>query len=193
MKFIVRWLFAGTMAVQVAGGQTPFPSAELFLLRISDAQVSTRPTAGPNNVTNCMIVYPDGRLHLELRRQEFFDGKASLASYEAKLSTQEFASLRVVLDSDSVKNLRIFPPPKAPFVVNAWGAYVAEIQRQTSLQKVGTFTWQGEGPVNSEEDKRVWKEAGVALQALIEWSHSVKGRSTPAWRKTRNRNSVCSQ
>jgi hypothetical protein len=40
-----------------------------------------KPTAGPNNVGNCMIVYPDGRLHLELRRQEFFYGPASIVSY----------------------------------------------------------------------------------------------------------------
>jgi len=116
MKFTALSMFVGVVTVQVAAGQTPVTSSELFLLRISEAQVSMRPTAGPNNVSNCMIVYPDGRLHLELRRQEFFDGKASVASYEGRLSNQELASLRSVLDSDSVRNLHMFPPPKVPFV-----------------------------------------------------------------------------
>jgi hypothetical protein len=193
MKFTALSMFVGVMTVQVAAGQTPVTSSELFLLRISEAQVSMRPTAGPNNVSNCMIVYPDGRLHLELRRQEFFDGKASVASYEGRLSNQELASLRSVLDSDSVRNLHMFPPPKVPFVGDGWGAFVAEIQRQTDVQKVGAFTWHGEGPKNSEEDKSVWKDAELALQPLIEWSHSVKGGRTPKWRNTRNSNSVCGQ
>jgi hypothetical protein len=186
-------MFVGVMTLQVAAGQTPVTSSELFLLRISEAQVSMRPTAGPNNVSNCMIVYPDGRLHLELRRQEFLNGKASLASYEARLSNQELTSLRSVLDSDSVRNLHVFPPPKVPLAVDAWGAFVAEIQRQTDVEKVGAFTWQGAGPKNSEEDKSEWKDAGLALQPLIEWSHSVKGHRTPEWRTTRNANSVCGQ
>jgi len=193
MKTTALSMFVGLMTVQVAAGQTPVTSSELFLLRISEAQVSMRPTAGPNNVSNCMIVYPDGRLHLELRRQEFFDGKASVASYEGRLSNQELASLQSVLDSDSVRNLHMFPPPKVPFVVDGWGAFVAEIQRQTDVKKVGAFTWQGEGPKNSEEDKSVWKDAELALQPLIEWSHSVKGGRTQKWRNTHNSNSVCGQ
>jgi hypothetical protein len=67
LKFTALSMFVRVMTVEVAAGQTPVTSSELFLLRISEAQVSTRPTAGPNNVSNCMIVYPDGRLHLELR------------------------------------------------------------------------------------------------------------------------------
>jgi hypothetical protein len=62
------------MTTAQAAGQTPTTRSESFLLRTWEWHTTLKPTAGPNNVGNCMIGYPDGRLHLELRRQEFFYG-----------------------------------------------------------------------------------------------------------------------
>ena len=71
MKIAAWSLLLLVMRVQ-AEGQTPTTPSESFLLRTSEWHMTLKPTAGPNNVGNCMIVYPNGRLHLELRRQEFF-------------------------------------------------------------------------------------------------------------------------
>jgi hypothetical protein len=139
-----------------------------------------------------MIVYPDGRLHLELRRQEFFYGRASLVSYERKLSIEELASLRSILDADAVRSLQAVHQPRAPINGDDWQSFTAEIRRATEMQTVGAFTWHGSGPKNSEDDARAWREAGVALQPLIDWSHLLK-RDPPELRRVPNSNSVCGQ
>jgi hypothetical protein len=192
MKFGALSLLFGVIVAQAAAGQSPPAPSDSFLLRTSEWHTTLKPTAGPNNVGNCMIVYPDGRLHLELRRQEFFYGPASFVSYERNLSIQELASLRSILDSDAVRRLKTVPSPRVPMVADDWESFTAEIRRPIKMQNVGTFTWHGAGPKNSEDDKRAWQESGLALQLLIDWSHGVKS-DRPELRRIRNSNSVCGQ
>jgi hypothetical protein len=47
---------------------------------MNEIEVSMHPTAGPNNVGNCLVIADDGRAYLELRRQEFFNGHATIAT-----------------------------------------------------------------------------------------------------------------
>ena len=191
MKLGALSLLFGVITVQAAAGQSPTTPSEAFLLRISELHTTLKPTAGPNNVGNCMIVYPDGRLHLELRRQEFFSGPASFVSYEGNLSIHELTSLRSILDSDAVRSLQAVHPPSAPMDADDHGWFTAEIWRPTKMQTVGTVY--GAGPKNTEDDARAWREAGVVLQPLIEWSHLVKSFDLSELRRIPNANSVCGQ
>lgn len=188
MKLTTFSLLLGVMAVQAAAQQTSNTSSESFLLRTWESQTTLKPTAGPNNVGNCMIVYPDGRLHLELRRQEFFYGPASLVSYEGNLSTQELTYLRSILDSDAVRGLPAVHQPSGPMNPDLFGGFTAEIRRSIKVQTVGT--WHGTGPRNSKDDE-AWQEAGVVLQPLIDWSHRVKSLKPPELRRVPNSDSVC--
>jgi hypothetical protein len=190
LKLITFWLLLGVITVQAAAQQAATTSSESFLLRTSEWQTTLKPTAGPNNVGNCMVVFPDGRLHLELRRQEFFYGPASLVSYEGLLSTQELTSLRSILDSDAVKGLPAVHQPSGPMNPDLFGGFTAEIRRPTKVQTLGT--WHGAGPRNSKADE-AWQDAGVVLQVLIEWSHSVKSSKPPELRRVPNSDSVCGQ
>jgi hypothetical protein len=191
LKLSALSLLLGVMTVQAAAGQTPTARSESFLLRISEWHTTLRPTAGPNNVGNCMIVYPDGRLHLELRRQEFFDGQASLVSYEGTLSTQDLIDLRSILDSDAVTSLQMVTLPRALPQADDWQSFTAEIQRPTKTQKVGTYSWHSADPKNSENDATASHKAGIVLQPLIDWSHRVKSDKPPELRRIPNSNSVC--
>ena len=191
MKLGALSLLFGVITAQAAAGQSPTTPSESFLLRTSEWHTTLKPTAGPNNVGNCMIVYLDGRLHLELRRQEFFYGRASLVSYERNLSIEELASLRSILDADAVRSLQAVHQPRAPINGDDWQSFTVEIRRATEMQTAGTFTWHGAGPKNSEDDVRAWREAGVALQPLIDWSHFIKS-DRPELRRVPNSNSgVC--
>jgi hypothetical protein len=69
------------------------------------------PTAGPNNIGNCLVVARDGRAHLELRRQEFFNGRASAVSYEGILNPKELDILQRILDRDAIRSLPRFVIP----------------------------------------------------------------------------------
>jgi hypothetical protein len=180
------------MRVQ-AEGQTPNTASESFLLRTSEWHTTLKPTAGPNNVGNCMIVYPNGRLHLELRRQEFLYGPASFVSYEGTLSTQQLTELRSILDSDAVNSLQLVSWPTGDIHSDDFQWFTAEIQRPTRTQKVGTYSLHIADAKNSENDERPSREAGIALQPLIDWSHRVKSLKPPELRIIPNSHSVCGQ
>lgn len=167
------------------------PRANLFLVRISENWTTLHPTLGPNNFSNCLIVRPDGRIHLELRRQEFFDGRAVLTTYQSALNSKEIEILKSILDAADVKALPPFTAPVVPMDVDDWEAFEADITRDTQVQQVGYLTWHGHGPNNSESDKAAWNQSAKALQRLAEWSHAAKSSKALNWRRIRNPNSVC--
>jgi hypothetical protein len=153
-------------------------------------QTSLKPTPGPNNINNCLIVYTDGRLHLELRRQEFFYGKANYVSYEGKLPDRDLTLLRSILDSTDVKNLPTPPLPKLPLASDDFDWFEAEISRGSGVQKVGYFAWNGK-PKPSEDDEKIWEKERQALEPLAQSVRSMKSFDHAGWKKVRNAHSVC--
>jgi hypothetical protein len=192
MKVAAWSLLLLVMRIQAEGQATTTPS-ESFLLRTSEWHMTLKPTAGPNNVGNCMIVYPSGRLHLELRRQEFFYGPASFVSYEGTLSNQQLTELRSILDSAAVNTLQLVTWPTGGIHSQDFQWFTAEIQRPTKTQRVGTYSLNIADAKNSENDERASREAGIALQPLIDWSHRVKSSGPPELRIVPNSDSVCGQ
>jgi hypothetical protein len=144
------------------------------------------------NWSNCLIVMPNGRLHLELHRQEFF-GSAELTAYESALDSNEIGILRSILDDAGVSTLHSFPPPETPMDVDDWQAFTAEIVRGSQVQKIGYLAWHGNGPNNPEADKEAWREADGKLRRLVAWSHEVKSRKALNWRRVRNPKTWCGQ
>jgi hypothetical protein len=191
MKVAAWSLLLLVMRIQAEGQATTTPS-ESFL-RTSEWHMTLKPTAGPNNVGNCMIVYPSGRLHLELRRQEFFYGPASFVSYEGTLSNQQLTELRSILDSAAVNTLQLVTWPTGGIHSQDFQWFTAEIQRPTKTQRVGTYSLNIADAKNSENDERASREAGIALQPLIDWSHRVKSSGPPELRIVPNSDSVCGQ
>ena len=158
-----------------------------ILMRVSDWDTTLRPTAGPNNVGNCMIVYQDGHLHLELRRQEFFFGQASYVSYEGMLPDRDLTFLRPILDSADVKNLPPPPSSKLPLASDHFGWFTAEISRGSGVQEVGYGYSARDGqPKPSEDDRKVWEKESQALEPLAQWVRSTKSFDHAEWRKVRN-------
>jgi hypothetical protein len=146
---------------------------EPFLVRTVEWRVTTKSVAGPYNVGNCMIVYSDGRLHLELRRQEFGYGPASLISYEKQVTTEQLTTLRAILNSDSLRKLQPIHMPDFPLKSHLFGAFTAEIPRAANIQKVNAI-FVGSADTRSPEDTIAWKEASIVLQPLMDWSHHAK-------------------
>jgi hypothetical protein len=181
------------LAAGLVGDPVGQPLTKPFIVRISESQMTLHPTAGPNNVSNCVLVMPDGHLHLELRRQEFFDGTAMLRTYESALDSKEIGILRSILDDAEVRALHPFADPVVPMDVDDWQVFKADIMRGAQMQQVGYLSWHGHGPNNSEADKTAWKQATVTLQRLVEWSHALKSRKPLNWRRVGNPNNFCGQ
>lgn len=190
MRRIIGVLFLSAMITQIVTEGAPKDDPKEVLLRISEAETYLKPTLGPNNVGNCLIVYGDGRLHLELRRQEFLGGKASLSTYLAVLSKKDLASLRSILDSADVRKLPELRLPKPPLESAHFGWFTGEIFSEGGVHKVGYAFWDGE-PKPSENEEAAWEEQRVVLQPLIQWSREVKSSTNIGWRTRRNANSVC--
>ena len=163
--------------------QQPKAVEKGFLVRMFERELTLQPTAGPNNVGNCMIVFRNGKFHLELRRQEFFDGHATLAVYESSLSEQELQSLRKILENQEVKQLPPFVQPKPPVDSHGYQIFRADILRGSNNQSAGYFNWNAQPPANAESEKEHWKQSELALKPLVEWFHGIKSFKTSDWRR----------
>jgi hypothetical protein len=181
------------LAAGLVGQSTEQAIRKSFMVRISERWSTLRPTAGPNNYSNCLIVMPDGRLHLELSRQEFFDGTAVLTTYEAALHGKEIEVLRSILDEARLSTLHPFVAPGVRANADDLQGFSAEIRRGAKVQRVGYVTWNGQGPTNSEADKIAWKNASITLKPLVDWAHAVKSNKSSNWRQVRNPETACGQ
>lgn len=169
MRYIVLLLLIATTA---AAAQDSAPASIVYMLRVWDSQVSLRPTAGPNNVTNCILVLPDGRMQLQLLRQEF-SGEATLTTYQATMSDAEMRILRTLLDAPSLKGLSNFVQPDLPIKAFA-GGFIASIRRGSAVQAVGYVIAKDEAQTDSKAATTAWKQAQIVLQPIVEWSRAAK-------------------
>lgn len=190
MKRIIVVLLASAMITQIATRGASHDDSREVLLRVFDQDTYLKSTVGPSNVGNCLIVYGDGRLHLELRRQEFLGEKASFGTYLAVLSKRDLASLHSILDSADVAQLPELRLPKLSLESAHFGWFTAEIYHEGAMHKVGYPFWEGE-PTPSEDEDAAWGAQRAALQPLIQWSRGVKSLNKVGWRKARNANSAC--
>jgi hypothetical protein len=161
-----------------------------FVVRMDETELTFQPTAGPNNVGNCLVVAPDGRAHLELRRQEFLIRGATLATYEGTLNSQELDILQTILDGDAIRALPQFVIPAPPLV--SFHVTKAKILRPSGIQEIGYFEWQGEAPANAASAGENWSRSALAMKPLLDWFHSLK--STYPWKRVPNpRSGVCGE
>jgi hypothetical protein len=162
------------------------------LVRMWDSWTTLRPTAGPNNIENCVVVHPDGQFHLELRRQEFLDGRAALRIYEGTLDAESVQTLKNLLDADAIKKLATPKSPRLPLSDASLEGFSAAISRTDRTQDVGYFVVKARGPDNSDTVVQEWQESQMALQPLVEWFRALKTFTTPAKHLVSNsRSTVC--
>jgi hypothetical protein len=174
----------------VAAQTAPTPPNGAVLVRMAETELTLHPTAGPNNVGNCLVVAPDGRAHLELRRQEFLNGRASLTSYEGVLNPRELNILQTILDGDAIRSLPQFVIPIPPLI--SFHLTKAKISRPSGIQEIGYFEWQGEAPANAASAGENWSRSALAMKPLVEWFHSLK--STYQWKRVPNpKSGVCGE
>lgn len=163
-----------------------------LLVRMNETELSIHPTAGPNTISNCLVVAPDGHAHLELRRQEFFNGHATEVTYSGTLNAKQVDILRTILQDKAIHSLPRFVTPTTPMSVDSFHAVSAKIYSASDVQEIGYFEWQGKAPENAESVGENWSRAAIAMKPLVEWFHSLK--STFSWKRVTNPTSgVCGE
>ena len=187
-KFIAL-VVLGSFAVVPAQNTS---TRQTLLFRMGESELSVHPTAGPNNVANCLVVAPDGRARLELRRQEFFNGHATQATYEGTLNAKELDILRTILQGDAIRSLPRFIKPTTPLSVDSFHVVTVKIYGPSDMQEIGYFEWHGKAPENAASGGEDWSRAAMAMKPLVEWFHSLK--STFTWRSVSNpKKEVCDE
>lgn len=109
--------------------------------------------------------------------------RPTVIAYEGRLSTKEISILRKILDADNVRNLPAFVPPPTPLPSKAFEIFGAQIARESKVQKVGYFVWQGNPPSNADELKKGWEDAHITLQELADWFHALRSYNYPSKHK----------
>lgn len=151
-----------------------------FLLRSMEGGTSFPPTAGPVTFSNCVLVLPDGRFYISLRRQEIAGDPVSVSSLEGFLDDKSMRILREFLDDKSVRGTPEFVLPHIPFSAEKFETFEVQIDRGSSVQHAGYVKgWNGNGPSNPESTKRDWEAAEVVLQPLLVWSRTLKSDKYP--------------
>jgi hypothetical protein len=147
------------------------------LLRALDGMTSLVPTAGPRNITNCVVVMPDGRFYLLLKRQETGDS-ATVKSFEGSLDQRQLLILHNLLDESTIKSAPNYDIPRMPSF-DEWQGFEAQIDRGSTVQHVGYLKWKVEGANNEESANKDSQESEVALQPLVEWFRALKTYKEP--------------
>ena len=190
MHKLITLVVLGSFAVVSA--QNTSPRETRALVRMDETELSNHPTAGPNNIGNCFVVAQDGRAHLELRRQEFLNGRATLATYEGTLNAKQLDILGTILGADAIRSLPQFVTPTTPMGADSFHVITAKINRPADVQEIGYFEWQGKAPENAASARENWSRSATAMKPLVEWFHSLK--STFPWKRVSNpRTGVCGE
>jgi len=157
-----------------------------FPVRIQETWFTLKPTAGPNNLANCAVIRSDGRFHLVIRRQEFFDGENRSTAFDGQIPQSAMINLEHILDDASIKKLATFSPPQELLSGDDSSALVVEISRDNGVQKVGYFSWNGAAPSDAESSKEQWREAKSVLSPLTQWFRAMKSYKNSTWRRVAN-------
>jgi hypothetical protein len=149
-----------------------------FLLRASDFMITLQPTAGPNNMSNCLLLLPTGKFYLSLRRQEIMDGTATVRNFEGSIDLKALQWLRSFLDGQDVRKLPPFEPPHLNRT-DTYNVFEAQVMRGSTLQQVGYYEWSGKGTDYPNTLTQQWRDSQAKLQPLVEWFRGLKTSKYP--------------
>jgi len=157
------------------------------LLRALEGMTSLVPTAGPRNFSNCVVVFPDGKFYLSLKRQEI-GNRVTVVNFEGALNRRELQILHNLLDQDTLRNAPNFPNfgvSRMPSV-DEWEAFEAQIDRGSSTQLVGYSKWKVKGSESAEPANKDSQASEVVLRPLVEWFRALKTYDSPLKRPASN-------
>lgn len=174
--FTTFTLFLALSALSInAQAQLPL-SPSSFLLRINEATIDNE--IGTTS-TDCMLVMPEGRFHLERRMQKSPNPIAKLKIFESSLKPEQLQHLQDILNDQGMQNLPPYALPVFPMNIPWFTNVDVRIVRPPRVQEIGYWVWRGGAPdasPNTSPDsiKKGWQESETALRALMEWFHGIE-------------------
>jgi hypothetical protein len=164
----------------IAGAQTnPSPGPESFVVRISEAMMDNERRV---TLSDCLLVLPDGRFHLERRRQVLPSPTATLNIFESSLDSSQLEQLRDLVKNAQSSALPNYDSQRVFFQNAPWfSSVIVDIGGSEASRRYGYWTWdmRNAGPDVAATAKKHWHDSETALQPLVEWLHAIEAMKLP--------------
>jgi hypothetical protein len=155
--------------------QANSPTAQKVLpVRIGEAKMDNEHTV---TSSDCVLVLPDGRLHLERRREAKPNSTATLKIFESSLDSCELEQLRGIIKDEEASGLPEYDRQRV-FFQNApcFTPVTVDIGEGTTARRFGYWAWdkRNAGPDVPASVRTHWQDSEVALRPLVEWLHRIE-------------------
>ncbi len=127
--------------------------------------------------SDCVLILPDGRFHLERRRVAKPSPTATLKIFESSLDSSELEQLRGIIKDEEVSGLPEYDRQRVYFQNAPWFTSVTvDIGEGEAARRFGYWAWdtQNAGPDVPADARAHWRDSEVALRPLVEWFHRME-------------------
>jgi hypothetical protein len=174
---LVSLLLLAFACAAVAFAQRLQSDSNQFLVILHQGQTDISPRG--RSVSNCALIFPDGRFHVERRVQQLPGSTAALEIFDSSLDSAQLQYLKTALDSEGIRRLPPYEQPILPMGVPWSYGFNARISRPTGVQNVGYWTWRDGVPAASpnsspENVKKGWRLSETELRPLVDWLRSIE-------------------
>jgi hypothetical protein len=132
--------------------------------------------------SDCALVFPDGRVHIERYKQQLPD-QSSTVVYRSKFAKSQLHKLEEILSDPDMQSLPEFTSPSTPLSVKSLQYVTLEmVYQEKRSRRVGYFKWAGGADkgwpnITPEKIKAEWQHSEPVLQPLLKWFHDIEGIS----------------
>lgn len=151
------------------------PTAQKVLpVRISEAKMDNEHAV---TSSDCVLVLPDGRLHLERRSAAKPSSTATLKIFESSLDSSELEQLRGIIKDEEASGPPEYDKQRVFFQNAPWFTSVTvDIGEGGTVRRFGYWAWdkRNAGPDVPTNVKTHWQDSEVALRPLVEWFHRIE-------------------
>jgi len=171
----IALLFLAVSASCAVLAQANSPTAQKVLpARIAEAKMDNEHAV---TSSDCVLVLPDGRLHLERRRVAKPNSTATLKIFESSLDSSELEQLRGIIKDEEASGLPEYDTQRVFFQNAPWFTSVTvDIGEGTTARRFGYWAWdkRNAGPDVPASVRTHWQDSEVALRPLVEWLHRIE-------------------
>jgi hypothetical protein len=132
--------------------------------------------------SDCILVMPDGRFHLERRRVTTPNPPATLTSFESSLDSSQLEQLREIISHAETNGLPEYDSRPVGFQNAPWFSSASvDIGEGETTRRFGYWAWdkRNAGPNVPADVKKRWHDSEVALRPLLEWLHGIEALNLP--------------
>lgn len=170
---------AATLPAAAHAQTNSSPDPNSFVVRVSEAMIDNE-----HGVTrsDCVLVLPDGRLHLERRRVAAPSSTATLKVYESSLDSSQLEQLRNIVNNEVKSGLPEYDKSPVGFQNAPWfSSVIVDTGDRETARRFGYWAWdkRNAGPDVPADVKKQWQESEVGLRPLVEWLHGIEGLKLP--------------